>query len=455
MFVYLNNYLNFLIFYLQTGGIIMKKLSLFISTLIFFSIYASAVFSSDMYEVNTINGKLAPGYTQAIGGASLWVNSYGYDAGGWRVEYHPRKVVDVNGDGKADIVGFGEKGVYVSLSTSSGFTSPELWVNSYGNSAGGWKTDSHPRLMGDVNGDGLSDIVGFGNAGVYVSLSDGETFSEPKLWINTFGYNAGGWRVEKHPRILADVNGDNKVDIVGFGNAGVYVSLSTGYDFMSAQLWTSTYGYNAGGWRIESHPRMVVDVNGDQMADVIGFGNAGVYVSVSKATKFRIFRLCLNEFGHNAGGWRVNNHPRIMSDVNGDDIYDVVGFGNHGVNVSLSTGFGFNSPELTIESFGASSKAGGWKVDQHPRKMADVNGDGMDDVVGFANAGVYVSLSNGKGFESPTLWVNTYGYDAGGWRVDKHPRILADVNGDKMADIIGFGNAGVYVSLSNGLNQFE
>ncbi|KPA16272.1 Ricin B lectin [Candidatus Magnetomorum sp. HK-1] len=58
----------------------------------------------------------------------------------------------------------------------------------------------------------------------------------------------------------------------------------------------------------------MIDVNGDQMADVIGFGNAGVYVSVSKATKFRIFRLCLNTFGYNAG-WRVDSHPRMMADV--------------------------------------------------------------------------------------------------------------------------------------------
>jgi hypothetical protein len=33
--------------------------------------------------------------------------------------------------------------------------------------------------------------------------------------------------------------------------------------------------------------------------------------------------------------------------------------------------------------------------------MADVNGDGMQDVVGFGNAGVYVALSTGDGFAAP------------------------------------------------------
>ena len=44
--------------------------------------------------------------------------------------------------------------------------------------------------------------------------------------ITNFGYNAGGWRVDQHPRFLADTTGDGRVDIVGFGNAGVYVSRS-------------------------------------------------------------------------------------------------------------------------------------------------------------------------------------------------------------------------------------
>jgi hypothetical protein len=80
--------------------------------------------------------------------------------------------------------------------------------------------------------------------------------------------------------------------------------------------------------------------------------------------------------------------------------------------------------------------------------MADVTGDGRADIVGFGNAGVYVSLARADGSYGPvTRVVDNYGYDAGGWRVEMHPRFLADTNGDGKADIVGFGNAGVYVSL--------
>jgi hypothetical protein len=75
-----------------------------------------------------------------------------------------------------------------------------------------------------MTGDGRADIVGFGNAGAYVSLNNGNgTFQAPQLVAGNFGYNAGGWRVDMHPRFLADITGDGRADIVGFGNAGVWV----------------------------------------------------------------------------------------------------------------------------------------------------------------------------------------------------------------------------------------
>jgi hypothetical protein len=77
--------------------------------------------------------------------------------------------------------------------------------------------------MADTTGDGRDDIVGFGNAGVYVSTSNGDgTFAPPQLVVNNFGYTAGGWRVDRHPRFLADTTGDGRADIIGFGSAGAY-----------------------------------------------------------------------------------------------------------------------------------------------------------------------------------------------------------------------------------------
>ena len=49
------------------------------------------------------------------------------------------------------------------------------------------------------------------------------TTGDVELVLDNFGYVAGGWRVDRHPRFMADTTGDGRADIVGFGNAGVYV----------------------------------------------------------------------------------------------------------------------------------------------------------------------------------------------------------------------------------------
>ncbi len=388
----------------------------------------------------------------------LWVDAFGAGAaaGGWLVDKHPRMMADVNGDGLADVIGFADAGVNVSTSTSTGFNPPELWVDAFGAGAatGGWLVDKHPRMMADVNGDGLADVIGFADAGVNVSTSTSTGFNPPELWVDAFGAGAaaGGWLVDKHPRMMADVNGDGLADVIGFADAGVNVSTSTSTGFNPPELWVDAFGAGAaaGGWLVDKHPRMMADVNGDGLADVIGFADAGVNVSTSTSTGFNPPELWVDAFGAGAaaGGWLVDKHPRMMADVNGDGLADVIGFADAGVNVSTSTSTGFNPPELWVDAFGAGAAAGGWLVDKHPRMMADVNGDGLADVIGFADAGVNVSTSTSTGFNPPELWVDAFGAGAaaGGWLVDKHPRMMADVNGDGLADVIGFADAGVNVS---------
>jgi hypothetical protein len=166
-----------------------------------------------------------------------WKNNFGYEGGGWAFDRYPNVLADVNADDRADVVGFGDAGIYVSLSTGSGFSPPELWLDNFGSEAGGWQVEKHLRHLADVNADRRADAIGFGDAGVYVSLSTGTGFAQPELWLDNFGFEAGGWRVGRHPRFLVDVNADNRADIVGFGVAGIYVALSTGDGFTPPVLW--------------------------------------------------------------------------------------------------------------------------------------------------------------------------------------------------------------------------
>src|SRR5213079_960395 len=105
-------------------------------------------------------------------------------------------------------------------------------------------------------------------------------------------------------------------------------------------------------------------------------------------------------------------------------------------------------------SFGYSQ---GWRVDRHPRCLARLTNSGFDDIVGFGEEGVWTALSKGDGtFQQPMTEpvLENFGYQQG-WRVDKHPRFLAKLTSSGFADIIGFGDAGVWTSLSNGDGTFQ
>ena len=156
---------------------------------------------------------------------------------------------DVNGDGLDDLVFLGHNGTYVALSNGSGFDTPSIWIAEFTYGTGSWVSqDRYPRMLADVNGDGLADLIGFGHRGTYVALSNGSGFDTPSKWIANVTYGAGGLVSRDHySRMLADVNGDGLADLIGFGHNGTYVELSNGSGFDVPSIWIANFTYGAGG----------------------------------------------------------------------------------------------------------------------------------------------------------------------------------------------------------------
>ncbi|MFJ5053480.1 FG-GAP-like repeat-containing protein [Streptomyces cyaneofuscatus] len=233
------------------------------------------------------DGTFAP-----VGGEPA-VKAFGHDeeAGGWLVEKHPRFLADTTGDGRLDIVGCHDDGVWVSLQGEDGtFGEPLYVLDEFGADQGWGSPEEHPRFLTRTTDGGAVGIVGFGPQGVVVSHGRGDgTFEPAKLVLNDFGA-AQGWTSRKHLRVLADVTGDGNPDIVGFGDEGVWVSHGLGGgQFEQAQLVCRGFGYNtdAGGWRVDRHPRFLADITGDGRVDIVGFGGPGVYVARNLYRRFR------------------------------------------------------------------------------------------------------------------------------------------------------------------------
>ncbi|MDT0267016.1 FG-GAP-like repeat-containing protein [Streptomyces sp. DSM 44915] len=309
---------------------------------------------------------------------------------------------DITGEGRPSAVVLCAEGVRVSTQDESGAFTPaggELVIEAFGHGpqAGGWLAEKHPRFLADTTGDGRLDIVGCHDDGLWVSLQDEEgTFApladEPALRAFGHGEEAGGWLAEKHPRFLADTTGDGRLDIVGCHDDGLWVSLQDEEGTFAEPLYVlDDFGVDQGWSSTAEHPRFVLSTTGGKVPDIVGFGPLGVVVARGRGDgTFEPSRLVLNDYGQ-AQGWTSTRHHRLLADVTGDGAPDIVGFGNEGVWVSRNNGGQFEQAQLVCRGFGYNEDAGGWRTDRHPRFLTDITGDGRVDIIGFGGPGVHVA----------------------------------------------------------------
>ena len=373
---------------------------------------------------------------------------------GWRVEKHPRFLARLTHSGFTDIVGFGECGMWTALGNGAGtFRNPKVVNSEFGLEAGGWEVDKHPRFVVDLNQDGLDDVVGFGFDGVWTSIGNGDgTFQQPRFVLANLGYNQD-WRIEKHPRFVLDIDGDGRPDLIGFGDEFVWAAKGDGLGgFQEARPVHQNFCFDQ-GWRVEKHPRFVADLDKDKRADIVAFGDAGVWIAFQNPDgTFREpnSQPVLADFGVQQG-WQVDKHPRFVVDLNNDGFPDIIGFGNDGTWTAINNrSGGFNAPQFTPGLFGFNQ---GWRVDQHPRLVIDLNGDGIADIIGFGDAGIWTAIGKGDGTFHDAQFVHANLGVQQGWRVDRHPRFATNLGPGKVG-IVGFGDAGVWTAVGDGHGGF-
>jgi len=459
--------------------------------------------------------------SQTFPAPTEWVTNFGGsgDTGWPSPAVNTLYFIDRNGDGKADFFGFKADGVYSGTSTGTGISAVTRLLTEYGSSA--WsESGSHVfRTLADVNGDGKPDIVGFGEKpdGVLVSLANaaGTGYAAAAAWNQTFarqngttnswddaaktdlttttqvwegdgGENGNGCSCYKTvtsyrndtdrvtPRMMADVNGDGRADIVGFGANDTWVSLSTGTTFGTKTKWSSSFGYrdySTGANTSEIPKRFLTDMNGDGMADVVEFGDDGVFVALSTGTAFAA-RTQWSQSTNFAGYWNDTTRLFTIADVNGDGLPDVLCNTATRTSVALNTGSSLLaavkwSDEFAIEGASAANPSTyklNWNdLNKYPIQVVDVNADGMADMVGFGSNGVVVALSTGRSFvlqPAGPRWTSYFGNNEanGSWGGEAtEPRFLADLNGDGITDIAGRNDDGattadaVLVSISTGM----
>lgn len=347
------------------------------------------------------------------------------------------RVMDVDGDSRQDIVlGPDTNGTWFWLqSNGTGFTNRgTIAVAMYGN----WATAADRIRVMDVDGDGRQDIVmGPDTSGNWFWLqSTGSAFVNRGALATGIYTNWSEGSAVARTRVI-DVDGDGRQDIVlgPDDSGGWYWLQSTGSAFVNrGRILTATYST----WSTATNRVRVMDVNGDGQQDIVlgpdtsgnwfwlrgtdsGFVNAGVLITAAYAD-------------WSSGPPAEQIHT---ADVNGDGLMDIVlGPDSIGGWYWLqSTGVSFVNRGRLL-----SNVHEGWATATSRVRSMELNGDGRTDIVlGPDGSGSWLSVrSTGEGFTADGA-VITGAYS--GWASATDRTYVADVNGDGLSDIV-FGPDG-------------
>jgi hypothetical protein len=354
---------------------------------------------------------------------------------------------DFNGDGKKDVVSF--------VTTQSGNALSVLLGNGDGTFTQQPLIALDPSInfffVGDLNGDGKDDIVvANGNNGgttgpatliPFISNGDG-TFTQGATFTITTNPLAGTF--------LLDVNGDGKLDFLAVDQA---VTSTSG---TSQNVWT-LLGDGRGGFQtatsvglsipagfsgLRPDANMIMDnFDGNFPAELVGADNItgqltlylasanGVYVSpVSLATSDGNFNACFSTSGDLNG----DHKPEIVSANCGADTLTV--YANNG-NGGFSTGTYYDAG---VSLFPPNTSPASNIADTFPDgvAIADVNGDGINDLISTNGFSGDVTVLLGQG--NDTFTPPAFGYATGtlGTAIFSQQALVADFNGDGKLDIL-------------------
>ncbi len=442
--------------------------------------------------------------------ASALLNNFGYDQG-WRVRQHDQFLADLDGDGDDDILGLGASGkVWVSLADGGVLQAVEDWGSGMPNRDPATDYEDQPRFVADVDGNGLPDLIFFERDRVSFSLNgvgctpasgSSGCFGPLTEWTRDLSA-AQGFIHTRHYRLVADVDGNGLPDLVATNSTQIVVYTN---DYAGGQMSTTRHVSGNGiftpawTWFPGRHPLFAGDLDGDGRADLIGFKDKGGFMTPALGNgEFDAFQQVIDDFGYGQG-WRLDDHVRRLKDMDADGDLDIVGFGGAGVYLSLNAGDAqFGQVDLWMPNFGSDQ---GWRVTNKildascqqgsvyrlinnyrhgisTRRLADVDGDGYPDVVGFGSGGVYVAYNRPSSALGANDYVKIAGSEMGAdksraERIEEtigkggffgaysrichdyyYPRFTGDLNGDGRADLVMFVRGGTRYQLAPLIGEF-
>lgn len=304
--------------------------------------------------------------------------------------------MDVNGDGRDDLVTRDSDGTW-SLWRSNNERLEDLGrMSTTGYSdANGYAANNRFFIM-DINGDGKEDLVARNSWGGFeISLSDGEKFVHSQdSGISALNDANGG--LGSNRIFIMDINGDNKDDLVARSASGkftVYLSNGTGLAEATSK---DIPGFSDSTIYSGTNRFFVMDINGDDKDDLAArdeWGGFQVWLSDGANIVFSNYKST-NPALLDTDGWLSGNRF-LVADINGDNKDDLLAryawgefavYLSDGVNIVRSGSFAENDYKDEY----------GW-LNGNRFLVMDIDGDNKEDMVTrYGNGTLTYHKSNGS-----------------------------------------------------------
>ncbi len=385
-----------------------------------------------------------------------------FDGGFGTPDQYTKQVVDLNGDGIADLVWMysGSSGLYVytALGKGDGTFYPvqggKLYDGGFGTSA------DYSRIATDINGDGIADLVWMysSTTGLYVYTALGKGDS-------TFGAVQGGTlrsgdfgATGDYSKIVTDINGDGIADLIWMysspGGLYVYTTLGKG----DGTFYPTSGGkiYDGGFGESDVYSKQVADLNGDGIADLVWmYSGSGLYVYTALGKGDGTFYPVQGGKLYDGGFGTSADYSRIATDINGDGIADLVWMYSSTSGLYVYTALGKGDGTFGAVQ-GGTLRSGDFGVTgDYSRIVTDINGDGIADLIWMYSSpgGLYVYTTLGKG--DGTFYPTSGGkiFDGGFGTSDLYSKQVVDFSGDGAADLMWIysGPSGLYAYSAKNL----
>lgn len=294
---------------------------------------------------------------------------------------------------------------------------------------GTWYVSNKDRFyVGDFTGDGYDDLLVFYPNGKYSRLGILKSVPDGFECVRKVYYNLTGWQMRDGDQFhIADLNGDGKDDFYVFNatnwNQG-YMGMfrSTGNNFSYVKRYDK---YLPGHFMSSGDKYHVADLNGDNKEELVLFNKN------SKVT--RLFKSSGNtlslseEYFASLPGWTSKAGDKYyIADINGDGKDDVYVFNG--------TNWG---PEylLMLRSDGSKynyirrydNNLPGWNMNNRDKfYVADIDGNGKEDLYVFNNQDWSTQYLGRVITSGSTVSVTHQNGWIGGWNLGASDKLLVD-----------------------------